>query len=155
MSAEAEGTCPTAIDQMTLTVRPNPTAGITVTGGNPVCYNSSSLITVTATPNSIVTYRIGTGTNQTIPVGPSGTATLPTGNLTATTTYNLVSVAYNNVPACSQTSGGSVTVTVDPLPTANAGIDRTICQGTSVTTDWFRGRRCNFRILEWRHRYVF
>jgi hypothetical protein len=133
MTAPAEGTCPNAVDQMTITVRPNPTAGIAVTGQNPVCYGGSSVLTVTATPNSIVTYRIGTGTNQTIAVGPTGTATLPTGNLTTTTTYNLVSVAYNDIYACLQPSTGSVTVTVNPLSTANAGADQTICQGASVT----------------------
>jgi hypothetical protein len=42
-------------------------------------------------------------------------------------------VAYNDAPACLQTSGASVTVTVDPLPTANAGSDQTICQGSTVT----------------------
>jgi hypothetical protein len=133
MSAEAEGACPDVSDEMILSVRPYPTATTAVSGADPICEGSSSTILFTATPNTIVTYNVNGGTNQTIAIDATGTATLNSGILTFTSTYSLVSVAYDDDPACSQTATGSATVTVNPLATVDAGPDQTICEGSTVS----------------------
>ncbi|MEQ9494062.1 MAG: hypothetical protein RJP96_10630, partial [Algiphilus sp.] len=52
----------------------------------------------------------------------------PTATPTATTTYNLTVTSGANC-----TSTDQVTITVDPLPTADAGLDQTICNGDNAT----------------------
>jgi hypothetical protein len=128
VTARAEGTCPSVFDEMTLTVLPNPSASIS--GSTTICSSSSATITFTATPNTIVTYN----TNQTIAIGASGIATLNTGNLSATTTYTLNSVAYSTGPACSRPATGSVTVTVAPPPTVTPGAAITVCQSATPSS---------------------
>ena len=121
-----------------VTVTVNPTATATLSAVQPtVCSNSGTNVTFTGTPNTVVTYKIGSGVNQTIALNAAGTAILSTGNLTANTTYNLVSVAYSTAPACSQPLTGSVTVTVNPVATAmiSAGTSP-ICQGQSSTINF-------------------
>src|SRR5690606_1458884 len=94
-----------------------------------ICSGSAADITFTATPNTTVTYRIGAGPGtQTIAVGPAGTATLSTGNLTASATYNLVNVGYTATPSCQQTATGSATITVAAPVTVNAGGPDIVCQ---------------------------
>ncbi len=134
VTIDPPGLCNFVSDEMILTIRPNPTASISVTGANPICSGSSSQVTFTATPNTTVTYRVNGGADQTIQVGESGTAILPTGNLTTTTTYSLVSVAYSTPPACSQTATGTATVTVNPVAVVNAGADQTVCATNPVVT---------------------
>jgi len=116
-----------------ITIVSLPTAGITASA-LAVCWGSSDTIIFTGTANATVTYNISGGSNQSIALDPSGMASLSTGNLTATATYNLVSVALTggSVP-CSAPLSGSVTVAVNQLPNANAGADQTICAGSSVT----------------------
>ncbi|WP_116524338.1 LamG-like jellyroll fold domain-containing protein, partial [Seonamhaeicola aphaedonensis] len=136
------GVCGDAEDDMLLHILHNPTASIS-TSATPICEGTSSTITfdVDAHENSdiIITYNINGGANQTInlttdasnPLGTSsGSAThvLNTGALSSTTTYNLVSVAYANNPACTQNIGASATVNVDPLNTVEAGGPDTVCQ---------------------------
>ncbi|HEU4789968.1 MAG TPA: PKD-like domain-containing protein, partial [Flavobacterium sp.] len=57
-----------------------------------------------------------------------GTAILPTGNLTATASYDLVSV-LNSATACSQAQAGNATVSINPLPVADFTGATAICSG--------------------------
>jgi gliding motility-associated-like protein len=105
-----------------------PTA--TISGNARICYNTSSVISFTGTPNATVTYTVNGGANQTTTLNNLGLGSVSTGNLTATTTYQLVSVLAAGLPACSQGQSGSVVVTVIPVPLVNSVVSSpTICSG--------------------------
>ena len=108
------GACGPGEDEMIINFRPDPTASISAT--TEVCDGQSAEVTFTATPNTTVTYKIGSGSNQTIQIGDSGSATLTTANLSSDTTYSLVSVQYTAAPNCSKTISGSSTIIVNPVP---------------------------------------
>jgi gliding motility-associated-like protein len=130
----------------TVTVNPLPTA--TISGTSSICYNATSLISFTGTPNATVSYTINGGPNQTILLDNLGVGSVSTGNLTTTTTYQLVSVQSSGIPSCTQTQSGSVVVTVIPVPLVNSVVSSpTICSGqptgislssnvTSATYNW-------------------
>lgn len=134
MTAKAEGTCHIATDQMTVTVRSAPTASIQASGDNPLCYGGNSNVLITATPNTVITYRKDGGANITLAVGPSGTVTMNTGPLNASATWSLVSMGYSTDPSCTVSVTGSVTISVNPSATVNAGSDRTVCASDPVIT---------------------
>jgi hypothetical protein len=115
----------------TVTVRPAPTASIS--GTTSVCQNASSPnVTFTNPQNTAVTitYNINSGANTTIDVGASTTATVSAPTATAGTfNYNLVSVAYQSAPTCSNTLTGSATITVTSSAVTTPG---TITQPSSL-----------------------
>ncbi|MDI6046470.1 LamG-like jellyroll fold domain-containing protein [Flavobacterium yafengii] len=124
--------CPVVSDEMIITVLPNPTANISVTGANPICNGSTSNITFTATPNTTLTYTVsGVAGSSTINIGASGTASLTTAALTSNTIYTLTNVSYSSTPTCIQTVSGTATVTVNTAPTVNAGGTDVVCQSPS------------------------
>jgi len=113
---------------VTITVDMPVVAPTSVTSNhNTYCFGAYSTITLTATggSGSVLTWYsgscmgtvVGTGNNITIPAP------------TTTTTYY---AAWSNT-GCGSSSCASVTVTVNQLPTANAGTDFTIPYGTSDT----------------------
>ena len=115
----------------TVTVNPLPTA--TISGNTTICFGTSSAITFGGTPNATVTYTVNGGSNRTVILDNLGAASVPTGNLTATTTYELVSVVSSGTPACSQGQSGSVIVTVVPIPLVNSIVSSpTVCSGQST-----------------------
>ena len=118
----------------TVTVNPLPIASIS--GTATICYNTSSLIGFSGTPNAIVTFTVNGGTNQTVTLDNLGVGSVSTGNIIATTTYQLVSVRTSGIPSCSQTQTGSVIINVIPVPQVNSVISSsTICSGqpTGIT----------------------
>ncbi|WNM18429.1 PKD-like domain-containing protein [Flavobacterium capsici] len=121
--------CPGLPTTATITVNTLPTA--TITGATTVCYNGSTTITFNGTPNATVTYNVnGASTNQTVILDGTGLGSVLTGNLTATTTYQLVSIVSSGTPACSRGLVGSVVVTVIPVPLVNSVVSsNTICSG--------------------------
>jgi hypothetical protein len=96
---------------ITVTINPAPT----VSGGTnqSICAGTS----VTLTGSGAVSYTWDNGVNN-------GVSFIPT----ATTTYSVIGTAANGC-----TNNNQVTVTVNSLPTINAGINQTVCAGTSVT----------------------
>ena len=148
-SDDPSGTCGAASDQMVVTIRPTPIA--TISGTTTLCSGLSTSITFTATPNTTITYKIGSGANQTISIDGTGIGTVNTGTLTTNTTYNLISVDYTTAPSCTQTISGSATITVNPPAIANANIDQTVCasspniilsgavSGAATTATWSGG----------------
>lgn len=100
-----------ATDQVTVTVNPLPVvnAGLDQT----VCAGTS----VTLTASGATTYTWTGGISNGVSFTPAATATY---TVTGTT-----------VAGCTATD--NVLVTVNPLPTVNAGIDQTVCAGTAVT----------------------
>ncbi|MBK9460588.1 MAG: gliding motility-associated C-terminal domain-containing protein [Sphingobacteriales bacterium] len=92
-------------------VNPIPTA--TITGNAPICAGGS--INLTANGGGTYLWNGAFGSNASITDSPA-----------ATTTYT-VTVTNNG---CSSTA--STSVTVNPLPTASAGVNSNICEGTSI-----------------------
>jgi len=115
----------------TVTVVGLPT--VTISGTTTICSGTASTIIFSGTPNTVVTYTINGGTNQTISIDATGNASLSTGNLTANATYSLVSVATSSPIVCSQLQTGNAIVTVTGMPTATISGSTTICSGTGTT----------------------
>jgi PKD-like domain/Ig-like domain CHU_C associated len=106
------GGCTNAIATRIVTV--NPTATATISSPTTVCSGTTAIITFTGTSNTVVTYKIDGGSNLTLPIGGTGSATITTSLTTATTistTYTLVSIEYASTPLCTQTLTGSATIT--------------------------------------------
>src|SRR5574343_218365 len=98
-------------DQVIVTVNPLPTvnAGVDQT----VCLGA----TVTLSGSGAATYTWNNGVTNGVAFTPA-----------ATTTYTVTGTDANG---CINTD--QVVVTVNPLPTVNAGVDQTVCVGTTVT----------------------
>jgi mucin-2 len=122
-----------ATGTITITVVPPPTVAIAANAN--ICSGGSATVTFTGTPNATVTYTINGGGNQTIVLNAAGTATI-TNTYTATTIFNLVSIASTGTPGCSQPQTGSVTITVIPPPTVTIAANTTICSGQSATVSF-------------------
>lgn len=111
----------TSVDQVTVTVSNIPTANAGT--DKTICAGSNTVIGGSPTTNSstaTISWSPATGLSST-------TAANPTANPTTTTTYTVV---VSDGPNCTATD--QVVVTVNPIPTANAGADKTICTGGSV-----------------------
>lgn len=100
-------------DQITVSVLTN----APVNAGPDVAICNGASTTLNATGGVTYNWDNGLGTGNGFTVSPTGT-----------TTYTVVGTDGNG---CIGTD--AITVTVNPLPTTNAGIDQTVCQGTSVT----------------------
>jgi gliding motility-associated-like protein len=106
----------------------------TITAPSAICENSSTIILVTGTPNTTVTYKINNANPTTTTLDASGNGSITTGNLTTTTIYTFTDIATTGTSACSAIINQSVTVTVNLLPTATLTVQNaTICSGTTAT----------------------
>ncbi|MEN9998258.1 MAG: hypothetical protein RI922_1248, partial [Bacteroidota bacterium] len=101
----------TSTDQVVVTVNPLPTVNAGV--DQSICIGAS----VTLTGSGAATYTWNNGVTNGVAFAP-----------TATTTYTITGT---NVNGCVNTD--QVIVTVNPLPTVNAGVDQTVCAGVNVT----------------------
>ncbi|NOG56816.1 MAG: M6 family metalloprotease domain-containing protein [Bacteroidetes bacterium] len=111
----------TSTDQVIVTVNPIPTADA---GNNKsICIGASTTIGGSPTGPSGSTYSWSGGSSLN-----STSAANPTASPTSTTTYT---VTVTSSAGC--TSTDQVMVTVNPIPTADAGVDKTICNGSSVS----------------------
>ncbi|MGJ8593025.1 MAG: T9SS type A sorting domain-containing protein [Aquaticitalea sp.] len=131
------------VNGASINVSPTSTTTFTVTGTNSNGCSSSDTITVNVETGEVITVNAGTDVsicegNSTILTATGGTTYLwNNGENTAsievspnsTTTYSVT--AYDTSGLNSDTD--EVVVTVNSLPTANAGADVSICRGTSVT----------------------
>lgn len=119
---------------ITFTIVALPTATISINATS-VCNGETAVLTFNGTPNSRVTYTENSGANQTIDLSGSGTATITTQPITSATTFQLVSADLLQSPFCFQSVSNTVTVTINPTPTANFIGDLGYCSGetTSIT----------------------
>ena len=97
-------------DQVDVTVNPLPTVD-----GNDETICAGDLVTLNGT--GAVSYTWNNGVTDGVPFTPA-----------ATTTYTVTGTDANG---CQNT--GTATVTVNPLPTVNAGTDQIVCEGVQVT----------------------
>src|SRR5690349_1005730 len=97
----------------TVTVRALLTAAIS--GPSTACFNTTATVNFSGTPNAVITYKINGGSDLTVTLNGSGTASVATGTLNSVTTYSLVSVQYATAPACVQSASGSLVITPTAL----------------------------------------
>jgi gliding motility-associated-like protein len=125
-----------------VTVKPLPTANIS--GNIAVCQNASSpLITFTGSGGTApytFTYNINGGPNQVITTttGNSVTIQVPT-NVAGTFTYNLLHVQEGSSNLCEQDQTGSVTIVINPLPTATISGSTEVCTNGTPPVITFTG----------------
>jgi gliding motility-associated-like protein len=126
----------------TFTISPLPTA--TITGNATVCLNAPQPTITFTGANGIAPYtfifRIGTGPNQTIitSAGNSVSLSVPT-NVAGTITYTLIRVSESGPNSCAQDQSGTVTITVNPLPTASVTGTNEVCLNSASPTITFTG----------------
>lgn len=130
------------VGSATVIVNPLPTA--TITGTTKVCKDGPSPgITFTGsagTPPYTFTYSINSGANQTVSTTTGNSVIVPAPTGTAGTfTYSLVSILDASPSICSQTQSGSVTITVNPLPTATITGTTSVCKDGSAPAITFTG----------------
>ena len=126
--------CTQAVSSQTATVTVNPLPTATISGTTAVCQNSTApSITFTGangTAPYTFTYKIGSGSSQTVTTtsGNSVTVAAPTSTV-GTFTYTLESVKDGSSTHCDQAvTSQTATVTVNPLPTATISGDTSVCQ---------------------------
>ncbi|MCK9404559.1 MAG: hypothetical protein M0Q26_14300 [Chitinophagaceae bacterium] len=125
-----------------VTVNPLPSASIA--GSATVCQNSASpAITFNGTGGTApytFTYRINGGSNQTVTTTSGSSVTV---NVSANTpgsyTLSLVSVQESSSTSCINTTSGSATVVINPLPTASVSGSTTVCQNSTNPSITFTG----------------
>lgn len=126
--------CTTPVNSsFTVTVRPV----VTATFDNPsdLCAGDSQdlLLEIDQTGLFDVDYTDGTS-NFTLNGVQDGD--LVSVNPATTTTYTITEVRYPDGPTCPNTNPASVTLTVNPLPTAVLGTNQTICIGDQATLEF-------------------
>lgn len=93
---------------------------------SPLCAGDNAIFTVSGTPNSNVTYTIGSGTNQQLQLGATGQNTITVNAVIANTTVSLSNIDLNG---CALPSTQSLTVSVSPVL-----FDPTITNVTEICT---------------------
>ncbi|HQW68515.1 MAG TPA: hypothetical protein PLH25_02525, partial [Flavobacterium sp.] len=123
--------CSQPLSQM-ITVIVNPIPTVTISGTTTICSGATTVITFTGTPNATVTYTVDGGSNQTILLDNTGSATLTTPVLTLNSTYSLVSIISSGTSLCSQSQTGSAIITIGSLPTVTISGTTSICSGATT-----------------------
>ncbi|CAM2772035.1 hypothetical protein SAMN05444143_104178 [Flavobacterium succinicans] len=135
------GVC-SSVTSNTVTIAVNPLPQGSLTANGPFCVTGSGQLTWTATagtgPYTII-YNDGVANrtvNNVVSGTPFNTFTTP---VTATTTYNLVSVTGTGGISCVRTTGftvGSAIITVNPTSAVGAvSANQTICSGSSPSSN--------------------
>ena len=114
----------------TLTITQPAQLTATVSAATPVCSGDNAVFTITGTATQVVTYTINGGASTTATIGAGGTVDVTVSGVTADQAFAMVSVSDGT---CTNSYSGTATVVVNSLPTASAGADQTVCDGTDVT----------------------
>ena len=138
------GTPPCIDATATVTVTVNPLPTVTINGTTTITQGQSTPInfTFTGTAPYTVVYDDGTGP-ITSPSFNSNTGTINV-SPNATTVYTLVSVTDAN--GCITNTSGSITITVNQLPTVTLSGTATICTGQNTDLDFNLGGSPNFTV---------
>ncbi len=122
-------------------VHPLPLASVSASATE-VCQNSGD-VTITFTGSNATApytfhYKIDGGATQTLTTTSGSTATITISSATVTThTVQLVDVTDNH--GCTQAQTGSVSVQIDPLPTATINGTTAVCKGATAPSITFTG----------------
>lgn len=126
-------TCSTnLVNTVTVNVYGLPANNLTVTAANlTICSGSSTTISVDNTTSGFsYQLRIGTTNVGNAITSNGGTIILPTGNLTANTTYNII--ARNGTTGCDRVLTTTPTITVNAQEKNVAAVNSTVCSGSST-----------------------
>ncbi len=141
IKAIAEGACNGPKESnIVITTRISPT--VAISGGATLCSGASAQIEFTGTPNCTVTYKINGGADLSVTLSSTGTASVGTGALLATTTYNLVGVRYPDLPDCGKALTGAAVLTIRATPTAAITGTSSICEGTAANISFSGTPNC-------------
>jgi len=126
----------------TVTVNPAPTA--TISGNTTICQHAAApLITFTGASGTApytFTYNINGGSDQTATTSSGNSVSIPVSTLVAGTfTYTLISVMDGGAVSCTNPQTGSVTVIINPLPTATISGTTDVCQNAASPFITFTG----------------
>lgn len=95
---------------------------VTMTGDVTICPGNSAILTITGTPNSMVTITNSNFLVNTAFIPQSGTVLFTTPILQATTTYSIIEIKEFATQISTQVTGVSVTITVIPNGCTNVNI---------------------------------
>ncbi len=134
-SSAANGSCVRpATGSVTVTVVPDPAAGLMITGpAGVICEGTSDTILVTGGPAAgELFYVIGAATTASVvTLDAAGEAKIPVAP-TVTTTYTFDSVRTTTPIVCTSALTDVVTVTVNPAPAGTLSNSGAICNGGTV-----------------------
>lgn len=143
VSVQEAGSCVNnASGSATITVNDLPNAALS--GTATVCQGATSpMVSFFGTngiPPYLFTYRINGGAPQTIASSSGNSVTIPASTSSAGDfVYELLNIQESSAMACSNAASGSVTVRVNPLPSATISGDATICRNASSPAIRFTG----------------
>ncbi len=143
VSVQEAGSCVNnASGSATITVNDLPNAALS--GTATVCQGAASpMVSFFGTngiPPYLFTYRINGGSPQTIASSSGNSVTVPASSSSAGDfAYEILNIQESSAMACSQVASGSVTVRVNPLPSATISGDATICRNASSPAIRFTG----------------
>lgn len=126
----------TSDDTVQITVGPPPIGGAVSAAPNSVCSGGSSVLTVSGQdPASTVQWQISTNGITWFNIAGATSTTYNTGPITSTLYYQAVVTGSGWWPGsgCGSTASGATVVTVNPSPTADAGVNQSVCSGSCVT----------------------
>ncbi len=106
-------------------INPLPTASIS-TPITPICSGSDAIFNLTGNINSTIIYTLNGVVQPSIFTNSLGTATVTIPSVSTTQTLNLVSIKNSCLKSFSSPLP-TASITILPLPTANAGSDTTVC----------------------------
>jgi hypothetical protein len=110
----------------TFQVNPAPTAMFSFSNMT-ICVGTTTAITIIGTPNAVVVYTVNGSSNQSIVLNSSGTATLITPTLSASTMMCLVYVESFGVGICTTPLSSCCVITVVPSVSIPPIADVTVC----------------------------
>lgn len=114
----------------------------TIAGNTVICENEAApSVTFTGSqtpPPFTFSYTLNGGATQTV-TSATNTATVTTPTIPGTYVYNLTYVSSSSSAMCEQAQTGTVTVVVNPLPTATITQDAVLCQNDQNPTITFTG----------------
>lgn len=131
-------TCTTLLTNSdSVTVYPLPTGSLTLSAAtNPACEGTTNTITV-QTSQIGVKYQLKIQGGANVGNSLKGTGAqldLPTGVLSATTTFEVVATDTTQPTQCSRSLNDTIIITVNPVTVSNAGSDQNLSCGTTSTT---------------------
>ena len=107
-----------------------------ISGTTSICKDDSADLIINGPAGTVVSYTINGGALQNALMNASGVDTISSGSLTADVTYALVSISQGT---CNYPSTGSAVITVKPIPSVDATIDQSVCNGATITPVIFTG----------------